>query len=284
MDWLKNVFNAIDDWFVGSAGPAVLDWLKTGGLAILTGLLILVVGLWVAKIVSSLVSRALRKTKADAGMAGFIVSSVKFVLKLVVIVAAIAAIGVNITSIITALGAAGITIGLAMQDSLSNFASGVLILYNKPFVVGEYVEIDGSSGTVKAIELMHTTLITPENKELIFPNSRITANKIINYNRLESRRLDMQFSVAYGTDITAAKQCLLDVCSGSQYRIENGKDTVVGVNSFGDSAIVFDVKMWIPANSYWDAYYEIQEQVYAEFAKNGIAIPFNQLDVHIKNS
>jgi len=283
MEWLKNVWTAISGWFAESAGPAILDWLKTGGLSLLTGVIILFVGLWISNIVARMIAKMLRKTKADEGISGFIVSCVKFIFKLVVVIAAVAAIGVNITSLITALGAAGITIGLAMQDSLSNFASGVLILYNKPFIVGDYVEIDGSSGSVKAIELMHTTLVTPENKELIFPNSRITSNKVINYTRLKERRLDLKFSVAYGSDIATVKECLLDVCQNSPYCIEN-KESVVGISEYGNSAIVFDLKMWIPANAYWDAYYATQEAVYDAFAKRGISIPFAQMDVHIKNS
>ena len=284
MTWFTNAWTAICEWFVNEAGPSILEWLKTGGLSLLTGLIILIIGLWVSNIAARIIGKMLRKTKADAGISGFIISCVKFVLKLVVVIAAVAAIGVNITSLITALGAAGITIGLAMQDSPSNFASGVLILYNKPFAVGDYVEIDGSSGTVKAIELMHTTLVTPEHKELIFPNSRITANKIINYNRLTDRRLDLQFPVAYGSDVETVKKCLLDVCQSSTYRLENGKDTVIGIKEFGNSAIIFDAKMWISANDYWDAYYATQEAVCSEFAKRGIVIPFNQMDVHIKNS
>lgn len=283
MDW-NVIFSGIADWWTKTAGPAVLEWLKTGGLKLLTGLVILIIGLWVAKIAAGVIGRMLKKTKADAGIAGFITSCVKFVLKLVVIIAAVAAIGVNITSLITALGAAGITIGLAMQDSLSNFASGVLILYNKPFVIGDYVEIDGSSGTVKAIELMQTTLTTSDNKELIFPNSCITADKVINYTHLEARRLDMNFSVAYGTDVRQAKECLLELCHKSPYLMSNHGEPVVGIKELSSSAIVFDLKMWIPANAYWDAYYRMQEDVYEAFNANGIRIPFEQLDVHLKEN
>ncbi len=282
MNW-SELWSNIVNWFTKIAGPAILDWLGTGGLALLTGLIILFFGLWISNIIARFIGKALRKSKADAGISGFLTSCVKFVLKLVVIIAAVAAIGVNITSLITALGAAGITVGLAMQDSLSNFASGVLILYNKPFLIGDFVEIDGSSGTVKKIELMHTTLTTPENKELIFPNSRVTANKIINYNRLPSRRLDMTFPVAYGTDVALVKNALLDAAAACPYRAEESDKTVVGIKEFGGSAVVFDLKMWIDTNSYWDSYYFIQEKVCSEFAAKGIVIPFDQIDVHVKN-
>lgn len=279
-----NVLKGIGNWFTESAGPVILEWLKTAGVSIVTGIIILFVGLWASKIIARVIAKTLRKTKADEGISGFIVSCSKFVLKLVVIIAAIAAVGVNISSIITALGAAGITIGLAMQDSLSNFASGVLILYNKPFVIGDFVEIDGSTGTVKAIELMHTVLNTAENKELIFPNSRITANKIINYNRLSSRRLDLSVPVAYGSDVAQVKDCLMEICMNSPHRLPDKAEPVIGLREFAGSSINFDIKMWISADDYWDAYYSIQEKIYDEFALRGISIPFDQVDVHIKNS
>lgn len=283
-DFIYSIGERIAEWWTGGAKDSIINWLRTVGDPLLTCLVILIVGLWVAKMITRIVTKALNNSRADKGIAGFISSCLNFVLKMVVIIAAIAALGVNITSIITALGAAGITIGLAMQDSLSNFASGVLILYNKPFIIGDFVELDGSSGTVKSIELMHTVLITPENKELVFPNSVITRNKIINYTGLEARRLDLQFPVAYGSDIAAVKKSISNVCESSTYRIPGSAETVIGINEFGKSAVVFDVRMWIKANEYWAAYYDMQERMLAEFEKNGITIPFEQMDVHIKNN
>lgn len=284
MQWLNDITTAISNWWAESAGSTVAEGLGKTGLAVLKCVAILIIGFWIAKIASNIISKTFKKAKSDEAMAGFVVSCVKFAIKLIVIIAAIAALGVNITSIITALGAAGITIGLAMQDTLSNFASGILILYNRPFVIGDYVEIDGSSGTVKHVELMTTTLTTADNKEIILPNSRITSNKVINYTHLEARRLDMQFSVAYGTDAAAAKQAILNVCENSDYRIAEAAAPVVGINNFGSSAIVFDMRMWIKASDYWAAYYDTQEKILAEFARCGIVIPFDQLDVHIKNN
>lgn len=284
MQWFKDITTAISNWWADSAGSTVAEGLGKTGLAVLKCAAILILGFWLAKIIANLVNKAFKKTKSDEALAGFVTSCVKFAIKLIVVIAAIAALGVNITSIITALGAAGITIGLAMQDSLSNFASGVLILYNRPFVIGDFVEIDGSSGTVKHVELMSTTLTTADNKEVILPNSRITANKVINYTHLDARRLDMQFSVAYGSDVAAVKQAILNVCEASDYRINEAAAPVVGINNFGSSAIVFDLRMWIKSSDYWAAYYDTQEKVLAEFDRCGIAIPFDQLDVHIKNN
>ena len=282
--FFSSIGEYIAKWWNEGAKYSIIDWLRTKGVPVLNCVIILVVGLWVAKLITKIVTKALRGSRADEGIAGFLSSCINFVLKMVVIIAAIAALGVNISSIITALGAAGITIGLAMQDSLSNFASGVLILYNKPFVIGDFVEVDGSTGTVKSIELMHTVLITPENKELVFPNSVITKNKIINYTGLEARRLDMKFPVAYGSDISKVKKCISDVCESSQYRIPGGAETVIGIDEFGRSAVVFETRMWIKANEYWAAYYDMQERMLAEFEKSGITIPFDQMDVHIKNN
>ncbi len=284
MEFITKIWNAIVEWWNTSASISIINWMKTAGVSLVTCLIILVIGLWLAKFFTHILAKALKGSRADEGIAGFTSSCVSFVLKLVVIVAAIAALGVNITSIVTALGAAGITIGLAMQDSLSNFASGVLILNTKPFVIGDFVEIDGSSGTVRSIELMHTVLITPENKELVFPNSIITKNKIINYTGLEARRLDMQFSVSYDSDVSLVKKCIENVCANSQYALPGSAAPVIGIREFSNSAVIFDLRLWIKANDYWTAYYDTQEKIYDEFRSNGITIPFEQLDVHIKNS
>ena len=181
-NWFANIWN--------QHGDSMINWLVNTGIALLKTIAILIIGFWISSIISSMVRGALKRSKVDKAVGGFISSCVRVGLKVIVVVMAIAALGLNITSIITALGAAGITLGLAMQDSLSNFASGVLILFNKPFVVGDYVELEQSSGTVKDISLMYTTLINTENKEVIYPNSSVTSAKIINHTALDKRRIE----------------------------------------------------------------------------------------------
>ncbi|MBP3415314.1 MAG: mechanosensitive ion channel family protein [Clostridia bacterium] len=271
-NWIVSV--ATDAW------EAIVKWFASSGPMLLKALLILVIGLWIGGIVRRAVKGALKKAKVDTGISGFICSCIKTVIYIVVIVSAIASLGVNITSIITALGAAGITIGLAMQDTLANFASGVLILFNKPFVTGDYIEVEGHSGTVESIELMYTTLLTPDNKHLVFPNSKMTANKVINYTAEPDRRLDMKFPTSYKSDVQKVKDIITKVGLASEYT-DNEHGAVVGIAEFADSAIVFELRVWIKADSYWDAFYDMQEKMKAAFDENEIEIPVNQMDVNL---
>ncbi len=285
---MASFFNDIGNWFMkiwNRHGDKLLAWLATNGLALLRTVLILIIGFWVAAIVARMVKGALRRSKLDQAVAGFITSCVRVGLKTIVLVMAIAALGLNITSIITALGAAGITLGLAMQDSLSNFASGVLILFNKPFVAGDYVEIDQSGGTVKEISLMYTTLINSENKEVIYPNSSVTSAKLINHTALDERRVEMQFAVSADASVSQAKEAILRAVKSSPCTLEGEKhEPVIGLREFGEGTIRFDLKAWIRTSEYWNAYYDIQERVYNEFKAENISFAREQVEVHLRQN
>lgn len=274
---MENVWNWIANAATNIWG-AIVDWVSNAGPLLLTALLILIIGTWIGSLIRRVLKSTLKKAKIDPGISGFICSCVKTVFNVVVIVSAIATLGVNITSIITALGAAGITIGLAMQDTLANFASGVLILFNKPFKSGDYIEVEGLSGTVETIELMYTTLLTPDNKHLVYPNSKLTSDKLINYTAEPDRRLDMKFPVSYKSDIKTVKELIRKIGLESEYT-NNERDIIVGIAEFGDSAIIFELRAWIKANEYWDAYFNMQERMKAAFDENGIEIPVSQVDV-----
>ncbi len=284
MAFLEN----IGDWFVSiwsKYGDSMLEWLAKTGVSLLKTVLILIVGFWIASIVAGAVKGALRRSKVDTAVAKFVVSCVRVGLKTVVVIMAIAAMGLNITSIITALGAAGITVGLAMQDSLSNFASGVLILFNKPFKAGDYVELESSSGTVKEISLMYTTLINTENKEVIYPNSSVTSAKIINHTALNERRIELQFAVAADSDIAEVKEALLAAVGGSEIVLSEGEYApVIGIRSFGEGRIVFDLRVWLRTSDYWAAYYDVEERVYNELKARNISFAREQVDVHLRQN
>ena len=281
----SSVLTGIGEWFAGiweTHGSSMIDWLVTNGIALLKTIVILIVGFWVAAIVAGIIRGALKRSKVDSAVGGFITSCVRVGLKVVVVIMAIAALGLNITSIVTALGAAGITLGLAMQDSLSNFASGVLILFNKPFVVGDYVELEESGGTVKDISLMYTTLINSENKEVIYPNSSVTSAKIINHTALERRRVELQFSVADGSDVAAVKEALLAAVESCPHALtDQGCEPIIGLREFGEGRIRFDLRVWINTSDYWTSYYDIEERIYNEFVARGISFAREQVDVHL---
>ena len=266
--------------FFGNLWQDIVKWAAGAGPRMMKAVVILLIGTWISSIIKRIANGAMKRSKIDKGIAGFICSCIKTVLNIIVIVSAIASLGVNITSIITALGAAGITIGLAMQDTLSNFASGVLILFNKPFKRGDYIEAEDSAGTVESIELMYTTLLTPDNKHLVYPNSKMTADKIINYTAEPDRRLDMKFPVAYGSDVQEVKRIINTVGLASGY-VDVSRGAVVGIAEFGDSAMIFELRVWIKANDYWDAFFDMQERMKAAFDENGIEIPVSQLDVKV---
>ena len=281
-------FSQIGDWFMKiwyRYSDQVINWLITNGMALLKTVFILVIGFWVASIVAGIVRGTLKRSKVDKAVGSFVTSCVRVGLKVIVVVMAIAALGLNITSIITALGAAGITLGLAMQDSLSNFASGVLILFNKPFVAGDYIELEESGGTVKDISLMYTTLINSENKEVIYPNSSVTSAKIINHTALDRRRVELQFEVSDDAEVSAVKEALLAAVESCPNALNGeGCEPIIGLREFGEGRIRFDLRVWINTSDYWNSYYDIEERVYNEFKARDISFAREQMDVRLRQN
>ncbi|MBR3750473.1 MAG: mechanosensitive ion channel [Clostridia bacterium] len=234
---------------------------------------------WVIKIiVMKLVMKAVKK-KFDPLMHMFIKSAISILLWTVIIVVVMGVLGLNTASIITALGAAGVAIGLALQGSLSNIASGVLLIVSKVIKGGDYVSINGIEGSVVSTDLMFTHLNTVDNKHVAVPNSGITANNIINYSFNETRRVDLEFTVSYQDDVTKVKDILNRICATTD-GVLNDPAPFVKVLSYDDSAVRMVVRAWTKRDDYWDVYFGITEKVKSEFDNNGITIPYNQIDVH----
>ena len=262
---------------------AVGKWLLSFAPKIVGGLLIFIVGWWLAGVIAHIIVRGMERAKVDQGVREFLYSCIRIVIRIIVVITALSSTGMNVTTLLAALGTAGVAIGLALKDSLSNFASGVLILFNHTFKVGDFIEIDGKMGTVRRIELMFTTLATPDNKRLVIPNSVITSDMILNYTAKNTRRLELTVGVAYGSDILAVKKAItaaLKSCKDVSWE----KEPIIGISSFDDSAITFDVKVWVKTSAYIESKYVINESILAELNKAGVVIPFNQLDVHIVDS
>lgn len=256
-------------------------WAKNTLPTIVIVILVLVLGWWVSSLLTVLLSRAIKRSKADDGVRSFVCSVCKTVLRGIVVISALATLGVNVTSIVTALGAAGVTAGLALKDSLSNFASGVIIMFNKPFKVGDFLEIDTLTGTVKQIDMMYTTLLTVDNKAILLPNSVVTASKIINYTAEPTRRLDLEFSVSYGTNLAMAKQVLAEAVAQSPLALQD-PPPIFGVSGHQDSAVIITAMVWCNAENFIALKFDLFERVKNAFDAHGISIPFSQLDVHIK--
>lgn len=279
MEWFENIWNGITAWFTAN-WPALSEKLADVGLKFVGSLIIIVLGWWLSSILSRIVRSALKKSKLETSITGFIYSAVKTLLRVLVIISAIAMLDINISSIIAALGAAGITLGLAMQDSLSNFASGVVLLFNRPFKVGDYINVDEAHGTVARIDLMYTSITTSDNKEIILPNSMLTKGKIYNCTRNESRRLELQFPVAYESDVALVKNCILAASKESPF-VNQAVPAVVGIREFAARGVIYELRTWIKSDDYWAAYFDMQERVKSFFDANNIEIPRDRVDVKI---
>ncbi len=256
-----------------------MDWLKEFLPDLLGAIIILVVGTWLAGLISKLVAKALERAKIGTEVVTFAHSFIKNGIKVLVFVAAIGTLGFNIASIITALGAATVAIGLALQDSLRNIASGVMILINKPFKVGDFLETSSLQGTVTRIDIASTHLLTLDNKEIIIPNSNIASSNIINFSSQDTRRVDLSYHVSYSSDIDFVKN-VVDMVIEKQELILKTPKPFIAVGKYEESSIEIIVRTWCKTEDYWTVYHYMQENVKKAFDKNKIEIPFAQISVH----
>lgn len=247
---------------------------------IIAAVIILVVGFIISNLIGKLVVKGMQAKGVDPSIHSFIRTCITLLIKFAVILSALSTLGVNVTSFLTAIGAAGVTAGLGLQASVSQLASGVQILINHPFKSGDFVDLGSVSGKVQEIKLMYTVLVTADNKRVIVPNSTITTSNIINFNGENRRRLDLVYSVAYDQNIEEAKAAILEVVRGNQL-ILTDPEPLIAVKEHAASSINIACLIWCSSDDYWDVFYYMQEQVKHKFDKKGISIPFNQIDVHI---
>mgnify|MGYP002799280977 FL=1 len=245
----------------------ILFWNKAGG--------------WLSSVAVNLVRKAITRARGDAGVTTFLASLLNILLKAIIAIMAIAQLGIDVTSLIAALGTAGVAVVLAMKDSMSNVASGAQIVLAAPFHVGDYLSApsEEAEGTVERIEMMFTTLRTFDNKEIVIPNSRLMQSTIINFTAMKTRRLDLTYSVSYSADLLAVKALLMRLCE-EEPRIQKDPAPLVAVGEHGASAVSIVVRVWCEIGDYWDVYYAMQERVKLAFDEAGIQIPFPQLDIH----
>lgn len=250
------------------------------GIKVIAAVAIFIIGRWVAKGFRSLTQKLMDKKNVDPTITGFVGNLTYMALLVFVIIAALGQLGIQTTSFIAILGAAGLAIGLALQGSLSNFAAGFLMVIFKPFKVGDYVEAGGAAGTVETIQIFTTTLNTPDNKTVIIPNSGVTGGNIINWTVKGTRRVDMVFGISYDDDIDTAKQIMADVLSKDE-RILKDPPVQIAVSELGDSSVNFVVRPWVKIENYWGVYFDTMEKVKKTLDEAGISIPYPQRDVHL---
>lgn len=264
---------------IESALPGILGFL----MDILWALIVLIVGIKLIGYVVKFLKKALQKGNVELGVATFLCSLAKYALYFVLALIILSNFGVTASSVIAVLGSAGLTVGLALQGSLSNFAGGVLILLLKPFVVGDYIVETGTNqeGTVEAITIFYTRLLTPDNKRIMIPNGVLSNSSIVNASAMDKRRIDIVVGVAYDSDVAKVKAVLTDIVMGDEARLAD-EDTSIFVDALADSSINMGVRLWVKSENYWSAKWRITENIKYAFDENGISIPFPQLDVQIK--
>ncbi len=237
-------------------------------------------GRWIAKALKKLINKVMTKNNVDPILVSFVGDLTYFALLAFVVIAAINQLGVQTTSFIAIIGAAGLAIGLALQGSLANFAAGFLLMLFRPFKVGDYIEGAGVAGAVEEIQVFTTQLKSPDNKKIIIPNAKLTGDNIINYSANETRRIDLVIGVGYADDLAKVKEVLEDVLSKDD-RILKDPAPTIAVGELADSSVNFVVRPWVKTADYWDVYFDTTESVKKRFDADGISIPFPQRDVHM---
>lgn len=273
---LHSFFDDIKIWGLENLPEKVYNAIPS----VIAFLLTIIIGFWIANKSAKLLVKLLERKGVDSSIHRFLQRSVSIFLKIIVSVIALEQLGFNVNSFITAIGAAGITAGLGLQNSIAQFAGGIQILFNKPFKSGDYIKIDGYEGKVKEIRFMYTVLVTNNNKEVIIPNQNIVSSNFMNVTANEKIRMDMIFSISYKDDIKKAKEVLMNVATASECVVNEPKPAVC-VQSHGESSINLILYAWCISSNYWPSYHELQEEVKLAFDKHGINIPYNQLDVHM---
>lgn len=247
---------------------------------VILALVVLLVGLWVIRRITNLITDRLQKATLEDSLRSFLIPLIRVTLQILLVITVASMLGAEMTSFIAIIGAAGLAIGLALQGSLANFAGGVLILILKPFIVGDYIEAAGFSGTVKEIQVFHTILNTPDNRKIIIPNANLSNSSTVNYSAYDTRRLDLEFGVGYEDNIDKVKEVLLKIATDHHLVMKVPAPMVV-LGEHGDNSVVFFFRVWCAATDYWTLYFEFMEQVKLTFDKEGINIPYPQMDVHM---
>jgi len=256
------------------------EWGLLYGLKFLAALAIFIIGRWIAKKVVGLLKKVMIRRNIEPTLVSFASHLGYFLLLTVVVIAALSQVGIQTTSFIAILGAAGLAIGLALQGSLANFAAGVLMIIFQPFKAGDYVEGGGTAGVVEELEIFSCRLRTPDNKLVIVPNSKMLGDNIINYSARDTRRIDLIFGVSYGDDLARVRTVLAEELAKDE-RILKDPEPLIAVAELGGSSVDFAVRPWVKTADYWGVRFDLIERIKVRFDAEGISIPFPQRDVHL---
>ena len=277
---MKELFTSTSNVSLDVFLAKMIDLGISVGSKILLAIVVFLVGRWIVRRLNKLLAKILEKRHVEASLSTFVKSLVNITLTLLLIIVVIGVLGIETSSFIALFASAGVAIGMALSGTLQNFAGGVMILLFKPFKVGDTIEAQGQSGTVREIQIFNTILATPDNKIIIIPNGGLSTGLIKNYSREATRRVDWEFGIAYGDDYTKAKAVIARLLDADG-RVLKDPAYFIALTSLGESSVNIVVRAWVNAGDYWGVYFDMNEKVYKTFAEENLNIPFPQLDVHL---
>jgi len=253
----------------------------TYGPKLLGGILVWIIGSFIIKMFMKSFSKMMDKRKTDSSLKPFLMSLLGILLKTMLAISVLGMLGVQMTSFIAVLGAAGLAVGMALSGTLQNFAGGVIILLFKPFKIGDYIDAQGHAGIVKEIQIFNTILLELDNKTVIIPNGPLSTGSMVNYSTEPMRRVDFSFGIAYGDSVDKARKILFNLFK-EEKRILTDPSYFVGLSEMADSSVNLTARAWVKGEDYWDVFFDINEKTYNAFNAEGISIPFPQMDVHLQ--
>lgn len=249
------------------------------GKSIVIAIIIYFVGKALVSFINGMLGKMLERKKVDPTIQTFLKSLVNILLMVLLVISVVSALGVNTTSFAALLASAGVAVGMALSGNLQNLAGGIVVLLFRPFKVGDYIEAQGTGGTVSEIQIFHTILTTPDNKKIFLPNGALSSGNITNYSKEPLRRVDFTVAVEYGADIDTVRKVLLELLNKDE-RILQEPAPFVALGSLADSSVNMTVRVWVKSENYWDVFFQTNEKIYNEFNRQGIQFPFPQLTIH----
>lgn len=261
---------------------SILNWVMSTGIKLVIALIVLFISMKIVNVITKKLYKHCQKKKFDETISRVSCNTLKIVLKALIIICIVGYVGIETASISAVIASLGVGISLAVQGTLSNFAGGVIIVLMRPFKIGDYITTSGESGTVEDIKLFYTNIVTPDNKLIMIPNGQLANNVIVNVSAKEDRRCDVVMSIAYDTNIDTAKKLIQEVCAANELIFDNPA-SFVEIGEFSASSIDLNVRVWCKNSNYWTVKYYLLNEIKRVFDENGIEIPFNQLDINLKN-
>lgn len=280
---VKEIVEKVTEMDIATLLTTLFSGLISFGLKVVGAVAIFFIGRWLMKRLSNFITKVLTKRNVELSIQTFLRSLINIVLMITLIILIVGIFGINTSSFIALFASAGVAVGMAMSGSLQNFAGGVMILLFRPYKVGDFIEAQGQSGTVKEIQIFNTVLLTPDNRTIFIPNGNLSNNIIVNYSHEGVRRVDWTFSIGYGEKYERTQAIVHRLLAADSRILHAPAEPFIALHSLGESSVNLVVRVWTKAADYWDVYFDLNRKIYDAFAEAGIHIPFPQMDVHIKN-